>query len=144
MPDDPSELVPRSEVARAVAAALAVERRKRRRVQIALAGAVGIIALTGGAFAWWQDKQLSAQLAETARVETEQRVRADHTREQVLALLKSAGGHLRDSQSEQAADALRLARESAVREARELLPEIERAERELDLLRKLDEADRLR
>jgi serine/threonine protein kinase len=32
------------------------EQRKRRRVQLALVAAVGLIALGGGVFAWWQDR----------------------------------------------------------------------------------------
>lgn len=53
------------------------EQRKRHRVQLALAGALALLLATGGAFAWWRDKQATEranQLAEDVRT-AEARVR---------------------------------------------------------------------
>ena len=37
------------------------EQRKRRRVQLALAGALSLLVLGGGAFAWWRDHEAIAR-----------------------------------------------------------------------------------
>ena len=47
----------RAEREAAAAEAREAEQRKRRRVQLLLAGAVGLIVLGAGAFAWWHDRQ---------------------------------------------------------------------------------------
>ena len=66
----------RAERDRAAAAAEAREQRKRRRVQLALAGAVGLLLLAGGGFAWWQDRQAAdRRLADEVRAAQEARVR---------------------------------------------------------------------
>ena len=49
----------------------AAEQRKRRRVQLALAGAVLLLVAGGGAFAWWQDRQASQRNAEALQRQIE-------------------------------------------------------------------------
>ena len=58
-----------AELERAAAEVRGREERKRRRVQLALFGAVGLLLLGGGAFAWWQDKQATAKRIEVANRE---------------------------------------------------------------------------
>ena len=41
--------------------AKAAEQRKRRKVQLALAGALGLLLFGGGTFLWWQDKKATAE-----------------------------------------------------------------------------------
>ena len=48
------------------ARATAVEQRKRRRVQLALLASVAILALAGGAFAWWEDRRTTTAKNEEA------------------------------------------------------------------------------
>jgi hypothetical protein len=59
----------RAESDRAAAEAEAREQRKRRKVQFALAAAVGLLAFAGGAFAWWED----AQATKRAKAESDHR-----------------------------------------------------------------------
>ena len=51
------ERLRRAERDRAVSAAEAREQRKRRTVQLALAGAVGLFLAVGLGFAWWHDRR---------------------------------------------------------------------------------------
>ena len=53
------------------------EQRKRRRVQLALAGAVALLLLGSGALAWWADRRASEQKMEAGRADAE---RADRNR----------------------------------------------------------------
>jgi tetratricopeptide (TPR) repeat protein/serine/threonine protein kinase len=51
----------------AAAEARAAEQRKRRRVQLALCAAVGVLLAGGGAFAWWSGAQVQAARARQGR-----------------------------------------------------------------------------
>jgi tetratricopeptide (TPR) repeat protein/serine/threonine protein kinase len=63
----------RAEGERAKAELQATEQRKRRRVQLALAGAVVLLATFGGAFAWWQEKQNTERRIADERAEGERK-----------------------------------------------------------------------
>jgi tetratricopeptide (TPR) repeat protein len=57
----------RAEGERAKAEAEAREQHKRRRAQLALAAAVGLLLLGGGAAGWWADRQAAARRGQLAR-----------------------------------------------------------------------------
>jgi tetratricopeptide (TPR) repeat protein len=65
----------KAEAERAAAEAKAVEQRKRWRVQLALAAAVGLMLLGGGAVAWWRDREATRK-----RIEDERREQAERDR----------------------------------------------------------------
>jgi tetratricopeptide (TPR) repeat protein len=73
----------RAELDRARAEVRAAEQRKRRRVHLALLGAVMLLAAGGGAFAWWRDRQATAR-------ETERRVAAARDRAAAALALDQA------------------------------------------------------
>ena len=73
----------KAEAERAAAEARAVEQRKRRRVQLALVAAVGLLLFGGGAFAWWQDKQATERTAEGVRQQEADEKRASAERERL-------------------------------------------------------------
>ncbi len=52
---------------RQVAEEKAAEERKRRKIQVALAAAIGLLLVGGGAVAWWQDKQADQRKAQVNR-----------------------------------------------------------------------------
>jgi serine/threonine-protein kinase len=56
----------RAQLERAAAEARAVEERKRRRVQIALAASVLLLVIGGGGGAWWAQQERQARVAEKA------------------------------------------------------------------------------
>jgi tetratricopeptide (TPR) repeat protein len=84
---DAEERARQAELDRVRAEGKAVEQRKRRRVQLALLGAVGVILLGGGAVAWWQDKEATARHLETENRERAKREQADRNAEALTALL---------------------------------------------------------
>jgi tetratricopeptide (TPR) repeat protein len=108
-------------------ALLEAERRKRRRLQVALAVALGLLLLGGGAFAWWQSERL------------------DRNAEAVLALLDQAEEALRGGDADRAELALLAAGKRASEGGTgQLAGRIEGPQRDLELLRALDEVDRFR
>ena len=72
---------------RRMSEAKVAEERKRRKVQLALAGAVGLLLLGGGAFAWWQDKQATARQTEAANRARDERERRDRNGDALAALV---------------------------------------------------------
>ncbi len=62
-----------AEIERARYESAAREQRKRQRIQLAFAVAVGLLALGGVAFTWWQERQSSARQAERERNASEKR-----------------------------------------------------------------------
>ncbi len=153
MPTDPSsDLVPRSEMERAVAE----ERRKLRKVQLALAVAVGFMVLASGAFAWRQTVVVEQRRAAEARAEAEQarwqaertahefaeKERATRNAAAVEVLLLECDGALRQDDEQRAERALAEA-ERRLREggADHLKARVVRCRKELDMLREFDEVD---
>src|SRR5262249_10767116 len=117
---------------RAKAVAEAREQRKRRRVQLQLAGAIGLLALTAVGFAWWQDRQARA-------LETEHRVQSAQTREAVGAFLGQCEDALRGDDAEMASIALAAAEKRAAEGGAHQLDErLASCRKELAVLRELD------
>jgi eukaryotic-like serine/threonine-protein kinase len=138
------------------------EQRKRRRVQRALAAAVGLLVATGAAFAWWADhaagrqRELAAtaaadqarvdgeRKAEQAAAAAEQRVRAERTVTALADLLDRADDALRADDAGRAAPLV----DEAVRRAADdgaavHAPRLARCRADLALLRDLDRIDDL-
>src|SRR5262249_441082 len=107
---------------------------KRRKVQLALAAAVGLMLLGGGAVAWWRNDQ--AHLA---------RQRDARNAEAVAALLGQGEEALKASDAAQAQRALEAARKPpAGGGAREQGERLGRLGADLTLLRELDAVDQFR
>ena len=149
----------RADGERAAAEARAAEQRKRRRVQLALAVAVGLILLGGGAFGWWQEKQQAERgrvegertTADLRRqLEDEQRSAAERDRlgrnaEAVAALLRQCEEALRADDADKAVVALEAAEKRAAEGgAEEWEGRLARCRADLGLLRELDAIDRFR
>jgi tetratricopeptide (TPR) repeat protein len=154
----------------AVAAVRDALQRKKRKVQLALAGAVALLLLGGGAFGWWQTKQAGDRrladeraAAEVARLDGErkaeraqrqfeaaERVREDAARlarnaEAVVALLGQCETALRAGHTLNAAVALEAARKrSAEGGAEGTEAQFKRLGADLSLLSDLDATDQLR
>lgn len=64
---DAEDRARRAELHRARAEVQAAEQRKRRKVQLALAAAVGLALTGGGVFAWWADRQAAQRREQLAR-----------------------------------------------------------------------------
>jgi predicted ribosomally synthesized peptide with SipW-like signal peptide len=84
---------------------LAAERRKTRHLQIALAVVVGLLLLTGGAFAWWADRQAAERRAERDRVAA----REAQNRRTVEDALEQTRRALEDHRATEVEDLLRAA-----------------------------------
>jgi tetratricopeptide (TPR) repeat protein len=124
----------RAEGEKAAAELKAAEQHKRRRVQQALALAVGLLLLVGVAFGWWHAEQgrlAGERLARNAEAEAvlldqcEQALRAGDTIRGAVAL-EAAG------------------RRSSEGGGEELAARLEQCERDLAVLRELDAIDRFR
>jgi serine/threonine protein kinase/tetratricopeptide (TPR) repeat protein len=151
----------RAELDRVSAELRATEQRKRRRVQLALAGAVLVLACAGGAFAWWQDKQATERAraeeraqGERDRIEAEgkatearlqgerdsdARNNAAQAKQGVARLLALADDLRRQFRFPSARDALAQAAELA-KGTPELLTRVQQAQRELTFVVQLDDA----
>jgi tetratricopeptide (TPR) repeat protein len=129
----------------AAAAARLAEGRKRRRWQAALAAAVGLLAVGGGAFAWWQDRQAADRRFEQAQVRAKEQVRRGRNEEAVQGLLTDCETAVVRSEAVQAAKALEeIDRRAADGVSDELTRRVERCRRDLAVLRELDRIDDLR
>jgi tetratricopeptide (TPR) repeat protein len=147
-----AERARRADEERAVAAAEAREQRKRRRVQLSLAGAVGLILLGGGAFAWWNQKTRANQArieGDILRAEAEAQRQQQAVRDRITAartagstLLEQTERALGEINAEQAegslAEAVRRVDEGGIDEFR---PRVGRCAAELETLKKLDAID---
>ncbi len=112
----------------------AAEQRKRRRVQLALAAAVGLLLSAGATFAWWQDRQAAAE-----------RGRRGRNAEAVAALLDQAEAALKAGDAAKAGPLLEAAdRRAAEGGADESADRLGRLRADEVVLRELDAADRFR
>jgi tetratricopeptide (TPR) repeat protein len=128
----------RVEGERAKAEAEAREQRKRRRVQLALATVLGLSVVAGGAFTWWQDRQVTQRRAE-------EHDRATRNAEALANLLSGCNDSLRAGDAERAA--------ALLGEAERRLPEggsdelrgrFEACRTDLAMLRELEAFDQFR
>ena len=69
------------------AEAKAFEQRKKRRVQLAVAAAIGLLVCAGGAFGWWEDRQARERRFEGDRLAAERLVEQTRNNQQIEALL---------------------------------------------------------
>lgn len=133
----------RADGERAKAAAEAREQRKRRKVQLALAGMVLITAAGGAAVALWQQKQTADRKANEARLagerDSEARNKTEQARQGVAANLALADYLRRQYRFAVAGRVLTQAAEQAINGAPELLPQVERATRDLAIVVQLDD-----
>jgi tetratricopeptide (TPR) repeat protein len=147
------ERLRRAERERAAAEARAIEQRKRRKVQLALAGSVLLLVSGGGGFAWWRGEQTNERkladeraLAERQRIEAEgkarlaaeQEFKAGQAREGIRAALKLATD-LRKQYKFREADAALVQALQLANSAPELRAEVERAQSDLAFVVQLDD-----
>jgi tetratricopeptide (TPR) repeat protein len=147
----------RAELERAKAEVAVAEQRKRRQIQAALGLAFTSLVALGGAFAWWQDRQAGQRRmadaqasadyaraegehkATAARLNAEQRFRAEQARDAVRAGLALAADLRDQSKFRPARAALAQAAALATGSAPEMLPDIERAQHDLAFVERLDD-----
>jgi tetratricopeptide (TPR) repeat protein len=124
-----------AELEQVKAVAEANEQRKRRRVQLALAAAVGLLLAGGGGFAWWQDRQATQRRTEAAG-------RAKHNADAIAALLKSCEDALGAGDADRAAALLdEVERRIPEGGYDELAERIDSCRADLPVLRALDALD---
>jgi tetratricopeptide (TPR) repeat protein/tRNA A-37 threonylcarbamoyl transferase component Bud32 len=139
------------------------EQRKRRRVQLAFAGAVGLLVLSGGVFGWYTDRQAeqtklrqakfegdqarlvaeqirqdAERKAEQSAFDTERRLKVAATREQVTRLLALATELRTQYRFAQAEAGLGQARDAATVGAADRLPAVDQARADLEFVVRLD------
>jgi len=103
---------------------LAAERRKTRRLRVALAVTVGLLVAAGAGFAWWADRQAAERQAERARVEM---IEAENRRA-IRELLERTREAVEDSRAAEVENLLRAAEVHKKMKAFE--DEVERGRRE--------------
>ncbi len=96
----------RVEGEKAAAELQAAEQRKRRKVQLALAGAVVVLLLASGAFAWYSDRQERNRRAEQVDNERNERERLSRNAQALDALGITCEDSLRAGDADKAAGAL--------------------------------------
>jgi serine/threonine protein kinase len=135
----------RAEGERAKAELRALEQRKRRRVQLALAGALGLLLLGGGAFAWWQDRQANDRRTEAEKRERDMAERQARNRDALGDSLGRCEDALRAGDPETAALALADVEKRLPEGGGEgLMPRVERCRADVDLLTEIDRIHNLR
>lgn len=131
---DADDRARRAELERARAELRAAEQRRRRRVQFALAAAIGLLLLSGGAFAWWRDHQFVERAGQQAR-----------NIDAIAALLDSCELSLQAGDAERADLALEEAERRAAEWGQAELKQRSNACRaDLSLLRELNAIDQFR
>jgi tetratricopeptide (TPR) repeat protein len=91
---------------RAVSEAEAREQRKRRKVQLALAGVVLLLVCGGGAFAWYSDHRAEIEKRKQIQADAEEELRRARNREAAAVSLDRAEVALRAGDADRAAEPL--------------------------------------
>lgn len=138
-----------AQAARAAAEVRETEQRKRRKVQFALAAAIGFLLVGGGAFAWWDEKKASDRRIENARIKAERegeqkafdlerRLKSEQTRAGVREGLLQAVALRKQYRFRDAAALLETIGRLAASDATDLQPSVELASADLAFVRELD------
>jgi tetratricopeptide (TPR) repeat protein len=123
----------------------ALEQRKRRQVQFALAGALGLLLLGGGAFAWWQDRQANDRRKEAEKQERDMAERRARNRDALGDSLGRCEDALRAGDHETAALALADVEKRLPEGGGEgLMPRLERRRADVALLTEIERIHELR
>ena len=133
----------RTEGERAKAELQVVEQRRRRKVQLALAASVALLAASGGAFAWWQDRQAGERRTTEARLagerDSEERFKVEQA-QQGVRTNRLLADDLRKKYRFKEADAVLVqAAVLAKSGAPEMLTEVEQARNDLAFVVQLDD-----
>jgi len=132
----------RAEGQRARAEAESREQLKRRRVQLALAAAVCLLAIVGGAFAWYSERQSDRRRAETENRNREEQARLTRNGETLAELIRRSEDALRSGDAESSAVAIgEIERMLPDGGGDTLLERIDKCRADLALLRQLDAID---
>ena len=127
------------------AEAEAREQRKRRRIQLALVLALGLLLLTGGAFAWWEDKQSARRQMEVGDRQREERDRKKHIADALARLLGICEDALKVGDVNRARTALSEAEEHALESGGETWTErLVQCRMDLAMLAELDRIETIR
>jgi tetratricopeptide (TPR) repeat protein len=132
------ERLRKAETERAAVEAKAIEQRKKRRVQLALAAAVVLMLAGGGAFAWWQDHQTEEARIQRATFDTERKLKAEQARERAVNLMRFAEDARKEYRYTAAESALKDAGELAVKFELDIGSEVQQAKSDLAFVRDLD------
>jgi tetratricopeptide (TPR) repeat protein len=131
-----------AEVERAKAEVRVAEQRRKRRWQLVAAAAVGVIALGGLGFAWWQDSEATRQQFEQAERDRVERERLGRNAEGVERLTAESETALRADNTVAAATALgRAANLATEGGADHLADRLDRCRANLTMLRELNGID---
>ncbi|MCE9561311.1 MAG: tetratricopeptide repeat protein [Planctomycetes bacterium] len=144
-----------AETQRVAAEARIIEQRKRRRVQLALMGAVALLFAVGGVFAWWKSesdarnaRSETARLAADAETERQKRdvqERLIRNRDAIASLLARLEPELRTGNAERAEELLSQVEKRIVEGgADDLESQFAHFRREFNTLKELDRLDNAR
>lgn len=136
------ERLRKAEAERAVIGARLVEQRKRRRVQLALVGAVGVILLLVGTGAWYSDRQAASRRFDDEMRQQAERERLGRNAAEAEGLVAQCEGWLRAGDADRAAGALGQADQRIAEGGADgLTDRRKRCQEDLDVLRDLDRID---
>jgi tetratricopeptide (TPR) repeat protein len=119
-------------------AARADEQKRRRRAQLALAGALALLLAAGGGFVWWSGERKAAEAKLEGERDAEARSKSEQARQSIDANLRLATDLRKQSRFAPAADALAAAERGADGGAPERRAEVRAARAALELARELD------
>jgi len=123
----------------------AAEQRKRRQVQLFLAGAVGLLLLGVGAFGWWHDREATRQGTEAAGRDREERDRLKRNAEAVTIHLNQCEEAMKAGDAAKAGLALEAAEKRAAEGgAEDLAYRVNGLRADLMVFRELDAVDLFR
>ncbi len=115
------------------------EQRKKRRVQAALAGTLGLLLLAAISFGWWRDHQNESVRRREAAIEAERVLAAAQNREGIKDTLRIAGALRKQYRFREAAETLdHASRLAAGNGSEDLLSIVRQAQEDLAFVNELD------